>query len=90
MDENFKAMRIQQFNVILEKKVRGQRGLGRVYRLAERRAVGSGLGAPGENNLAAPGPGNVNTRRPFFAQLPGVTNITVRESNAAVIATRCS
>ena len=45
------------------------------------RAVGSGLGAGGENyNLAPPGPGNVNTRRPFFAQLPGVTNITVRES----------
>jgi hypothetical protein len=81
VDENFKAMRIQQFNVILEKELKGN--VVSVGYIGSRtsRAVGSGLGAGGENyNLPAPGPGNVQTRRPFFAQLPGVTNITVRES----------
>ena len=81
VDENFKAMRIQQFNVILEKEFAGNVVSAGYIGSRSDRAVGSGLGAPGENyNLAAPGPGNVNTRRPFFAQLPGVTNITVRES----------
>jgi hypothetical protein len=45
------------------------------------RGVGSALGAPGANyNLAPAAPGNVQTRRPFFGDFPGVTNINVRES----------
>jgi hypothetical protein len=81
VDENFKAMRIQQFNVIVEKELAGNVVSAGYIGSRTDRAVGSGLGAGGENfNLPAPGPGNVQTRRPFFSQLPNVTNITVRRS----------
>ena len=79
--EDFKAMRIQQFNVIVEKEFAGNVVSAGYIGSRSDRAVGATIGGPGENyNMPAPGPGNVQTRRPFFSQLPGVTTITVRES----------
>jgi outer membrane receptor protein involved in Fe transport len=81
VDEDFKAMRINQFNVVLEKEFGGNVvSVGYVGSRTDR-AVGTGLGAPAENyNMPKPGPGNVQNRRPFVSTLPAVTNITIRES----------
>jgi hypothetical protein len=81
VDLNFKATRTQQFNVVLEKEFGGNvASIGYVGSRSDR-AVGGNLGAPGANyNLAPLGPGNIQTRRPYFSQLPLVTNITRRES----------
>jgi hypothetical protein len=74
-------MRINQFNVILEKEFGGNvASIGYIGSRTDR-AVGTNLGAGGENyNMPKPGPGNVNTRRPFFSELPLIQNITLRES----------
>jgi hypothetical protein len=81
LDLNFKSTRIKQFNVVLERAFGASvASVGYVGSRADR-AVGGNLGAAGANyNLAPAAPGNVQTRRPFFAQFPGVTNLTVRES----------
>ena len=81
VDTDFKAMRVQQFNVIAEKEFWGNVVSAGYIGSRTDRAVGSGFGGGGENyNQPAPGPGNVQTRRPFASTLPNVTNITVRES----------
>jgi hypothetical protein len=81
VDQDFKSMRINQFNVILEKEFGGNvASIGYIGSRTDR-AVGTNLGAGGENyNMPKPGPGNVNTRRPFFSELPLIQNITLRES----------
>ena len=82
VDSDFKSTRIQQFNVVLEKEFAGNvASVGYVGSRSDR-WIGGGSGAPGRNyNLPPIGPGNIDTRRPFFSVLPGVTNITVRESD---------
>jgi hypothetical protein len=81
VDLDFKAMRINQFNVILEKEFGGNvASIGYVGSSTDR-AVGGALGAPGANyNMPKPGPGNIQNRRPFFDELPRVTNTNLRES----------
>ena len=81
VDPDFKSTRIQQFNVVLEKEFAGSvASIGYVGSRTDR-FVGGNSGAPGRNyNIAPIGPGNIQTRRPYFSQLPGVSNITIRES----------
>ena len=78
---DFKAARTQQFNVLLEKEFAGNvASIGYVGSRTDR-WIGGALGGPGRNYNQPPiGPGNIQTRRPFFSQLPGVTTVTVRES----------
>jgi hypothetical protein len=82
VDQNFKAMRVNQFNVILEKEFGGN--VASVGYLGSRtdRAVGTNLGAGGENyNIPLPGNyPNLQSARPFFSTHPRVTNVTLRES----------
>jgi hypothetical protein len=79
--QNFKAMRTQQFNAVLEKEFAGNAVSIGYLGSRSARAVGSGLGAPAANyNLAPMAAGNIQTRRPYFSALPLATNITVRES----------
>ena len=81
VDSNFKAMRTQQFNAILEKEFAGNAVSVGYLGSRSSRAVGTGLGAPAANyNLAPMAAGNIQTRRPYFSALPLVTNITLRES----------
>ena len=81
VDFDFKSTRIQQFNVVLEKEFSGNvASIGYVGSRTDR-WVGGTSGAPGRNYNTPPvGPGNIQTRRPYFPVLPNVTNITVRES----------
>jgi len=81
VDSDFKSTRIQQFNLVLEKEFGGNVvSVGYVGSRTDR-WIGGNSGAPGRNyNTPAIGPGNIQTRRPFFSTLPSVTNITVRES----------
>ena len=81
VDFNFKSTRIQQFNVVLEKEFAGN--VASIGYVGSRtgRWVGGNSGAPGRNyNQPEIGPGNIQTRRPYFSVLPNVANITVRES----------
>ena len=91
VDLNFKATRTQQFNLMLEKEFGGNVvSVGYIGTRSDR-AVGGNLGAGGANyNLAPLGPGNVQTRRPFFSTLPGVTNLTVRESKSPPVVRRAA
>jgi len=80
MDPNFKSTRTKQFNVVLEKEFGGNvASIGYVGSRTDR-FIGGTPGAAGANYNLQPIGTNAQTARPFFATLPGVQAITLRES----------
>jgi hypothetical protein len=71
-DPDYKATRAKQFNVVLEKEFAGN-----VASISYLGLRGDRINTNQNINLAPVGPGNINQRRPYFAQYPLVTNITM-------------
>jgi hypothetical protein len=71
-DPDYKATRAMQFNVVLEKEFRGN-----VMSIAYLGLRGDRINTIQNINQPPVGPGSVQTRRPYYAQYPLLTNINM-------------
>src|SRR5205085_2448787 len=76
-DINYKSDRAKQFNLMLEKEFAGN-----VVTAGYIGARGDRLQQGVNFNLAPAAAGNVNSRRPYFAQYPQMANATVLQNVA--------
>ena len=71
-DPDYKATRAMQYNVVLEKELRGS-----VVSIAYLGLRGDRINQNQNINMPPVGPGSVQTRRPYYAQYPLLTNINM-------------
>jgi outer membrane receptor protein involved in Fe transport len=77
MDLNYRNSYVQQYNLTLQQDL----GRGYVVSAGYVGALGRKQVADTNVNLALPGPGAVNPRRPFFGAFPNVQNITLQTTD---------